>query len=120
MEADNIYLLGARDYQILPNYLKAFDVAILPNNLNEYTKSMFPMKFFEYLSSGKPVVSVNLDSLKEFIDIVYLAKDYQDFIYGIEKVLKNYNREKAIQIAKEKTYENRMKKMMKIVEEFSG
>ncbi len=120
LEADNIYLLGAKDYQILPNYLKAFDVAILPNNLNEYTKSMFPMKFFEYLSSGKPVVSVNLNSLKEFSDILYLAKDYQDFIYGIEKVLKNYDKKKAIQIAKEKTYENRMKKMMKIVEEFRG
>ena len=117
LKEQNITLLGAKDYQKLPNYLKAIDVAILPNRLNEYTKSMFPMKFFEYLSAGKPVVSVKLDALKSFKDIVYLAEDYDDFIYGIDRFLKEYNIENGIEVAKEFTYKSRMIKMMKIVEE---
>jgi hypothetical protein len=117
LKEQNITLLGAKDYQKLPNYLKAIDIAILPNRLNEYTKSMFPMKFFEYLSAGKPVVSVKLDALRLFKNIVYLAEDYDDFIYGIDRFLKEYNIENGIEVAKEFTYKSRMIKMMKIVEE---
>lgn len=33
----NIHLLGPRNYNELPAYMKAFDVALLPNQINEYT-----------------------------------------------------------------------------------
>ncbi|HCL7538620.1 TPA: glycosyltransferase, partial [Escherichia coli] len=56
----NIHLLGPKEYDELPSYLKYFDVALLPNMINSYTDNMFPMKFFEYLAAGRKVVSVNL------------------------------------------------------------
>jgi glycosyltransferase involved in cell wall biosynthesis len=114
----NIYFLGPKDYKVLPNYLKGLEVTILPNNINEYTKSMFPMKFFEYLAAGKPIVSVNLDSLKEFKNVCLLSDTYEEFAKNIEFALKNpkFNIEKRIEIAKKFTYSERMKKMMEIVE----
>ncbi|GAX86874.1 conserved hypothetical protein [Lebetimonas natsushimae] len=114
----NIYFLGPKSYSELPNYLKGIDVAILPNNINEYTESMFPMKFFEYLAAGKPIVSVNLPSLKEYKNICFLSNTYEEFANNINKALKNpnFNLEKRISLAKEFTYEKRTEKMMKIIE----
>lgn len=114
----NMYLLGPRDYKVLPNYLKGFDVAILPNTRNEYTRSMFPMKFFEYLAAGKPIVSVELDALKEFRDVVYLAKTPGLFIQGIEKALRGETAplEARLALAQKYTYASRNQEMMKLVE----
>ena len=117
LKEKNIYLLGAKEYRELPSYLKAIDIAVLPNMLNEYTKSMFPMKFFEYLSAGKPVVSVKLDALSSFKDVIYLAEDYNDFVCGIDKYLEEYDIKSGLRVAREFTYESRMKNMMEIVEE---
>jgi len=65
-ENQNVYFLGGKDYTALPGCIKGFDICLLPNRLNEYTRNMFPMKFFEYLASGKPVVSTELQALREF------------------------------------------------------
>jgi len=116
---DNIYFLGAKPYDKLPNYLKGIDVAILPNNINEYTNAMFPMKFFEYLSAGKPIVSVDLLALQDYKDICYLSKDYNEFSYNLQRVLEdiNYNLKDRLELAKQFTYESRTNKMMHIIEE---
>ncbi|MBI2471297.1 MAG: glycosyltransferase, partial [Planctomycetes bacterium] len=84
----NIHIMGPRPYAELPCYLKGLDVTILPNALNEYTESMFPMKFFEYLAAGRPVVSVDLPALREYRNVVYIARSPQDFIRGIDEALK--------------------------------
>lgn len=117
----NVINLGPRPYAQLPAYLKGIDVAILPNLLNAYTRAMFPMKFFEYLAAGKPIVSVNLPALRQFSDIVYLAKNYNDFIIGIEKALNDDNSEaknKRCLIASKYTYKTRTEQMMSIIENY--
>jgi glycosyltransferase involved in cell wall biosynthesis len=114
----NVFILGPRPYTQLPAYLKGIDVAILPNQLNAYTQAMFPMKFFEYLAAGKPIVSVNLPALREYSDMAYLAKSYEDFVLGIEKAL-NDSVEKRIRrsmIASQYTYKSRTEQMMLIIE----
>lgn len=117
-DVPNIHLMGPRPYAELPCYLKGFDVAILPNMLNEYTESMFPMKFFEYLAAGKPVVSVDLPALREYRNVVCIARSPQDFIQGIEEALKGNTAslEERISVAKEHTYEKRMHKMLQLVD----
>lgn len=120
-DVENIFFLGPRNYSELPNYLKAIDVAILPNNINEYTSAMFPMKFFEYLAAGKPVVSVDLDALKDFSDVAFISENIQEFSANILKALtinKN-DQDKYLELAKKYTYDSRMKKMMKIVEDLN-
>lgn len=114
----NVFILGPRPYTQLPAYLKGIDVAILPNQLNAYTQAMFPMKFFEYLAAGKPIVSVNLPALREYSDMAYLAKSYEDFVLGIEKALDDSveKRIKRSMIASQYTYKNRTEQMMLIIE----
>lgn len=118
-EVKNVYFLGPKRYEELPGYLKGFDVAMLPNTLNEYTDSMFPMKFFEYLAAGKPIVSVNLTSLSEFNNVCYLSKNKEKFCFNIPLAIENSQKglDKRIEVAKEFTYDSRMKKMMAIFED---
>ncbi|MDF7662178.1 glycosyltransferase [Erwiniaceae bacterium L1_54_6] len=119
MSCKNIHFLGPKKYETLPQYLKFFDVALLPNRLNEYTDNMFPMKFFEYLAAGKPVVSVNLSSIREFDGIVKIGHDYDEFLFQIDTVLseKNARQGEFLDLAKEYTYESRMKKMLASIKE---
>ena len=53
----NVYFLGHKHYDLLPNYLRFFSVGLLIVKKNEYTNSMFPMKYFEYIASGLNVIS---------------------------------------------------------------
>jgi len=119
-EIDNIYLMGPRDYSVLPNYLKYFDVCLLPNNINEYTINMFPMKFFEYLSTGKPVVMTPLNALENYYDLCYVGRTVDEFSEAIEKALqeKDYRlKEKRINEAKKHNWESRIDKMLEIINE---
>jgi len=110
----NIYLLGFRKYKDLPSYCAFFDVAWLPLIHNNYTKSMFPMKFFEYLAAGLPIVSTNLESLREFRKFVYMSDDLSKIKVSIKEALKNKNSNltNRLSLAMENTYQKRTKKML--------
>jgi glycosyltransferase involved in cell wall biosynthesis len=117
----NVFILGGRNYNILPQYLKGFDVCLLPNALNEYTKNMFPMKFFEYLSAGKPVVATNLAALSEFSEQCYLSRSHEEFEKNIIKALSEDSPAKKstrMETAKAFTWEKRLDEMSDIIGEY--
>lgn len=120
MQINNILFLGPKPYDILPNYLKGFDVCLLPNNINEYTKNMFPMKFFEYMAAGKPVVMTELDALRDYYDLCYVANDSISFSDNIQRAIneKNTNAiEKRILEARKHDWETRIDNMLKNIVE---
>ena len=110
----NVYLLGYRKYNSLPSYCAYFDVAWLPLIHNNYTKSMFPMKFFEYLAAGLPVVSTDLESIREFNKLVAITDDISKIKISIIEALKNkdFNLKNRLSLAMENTYQKRTKKML--------
>ena len=83
----NIHLIGKRPYEVLPSYLKAFDVALIPFTINELTKSVNPLKLYEYLASGKKIISTDLPEVRRYEDIIYIARDEEEFISFIYKAL---------------------------------
>lgn len=113
----NIHLLGPREYEKLPSYLKGLDVAILPCQLNDYTKAMFPMKFFEYLAAGRPVVSTNLHALQDYGHVARLAQDANEFIEGVAAALRGEGAtlDDRLKAAREQTYEKRTQKMLELI-----
>jgi glycosyltransferase involved in cell wall biosynthesis len=115
----NIHILGRRPQRALPSYLGGFDVCILPSKLNEYTRNMFPIKFFEYMSSGKPLVAIDLPSLKEYRDYFYPVKEKEEFIKAIEVALNEDGSlaRRRIALAKENTWERRVEEISGIIEE---
>jgi hypothetical protein len=112
----NIFILGAKPYEILPNYLKAFDVCIIPFKINELTLSSNPIKFYEYISSGKNVVSVNLPEIKVFDNTIYVADNLEEFLQFIQVSLnEKVDIEKYLKIAEENTWDKKAEKVVELI-----
>ncbi|MEM1336758.1 MAG: glycosyltransferase [Bacteroidota bacterium] len=92
-EIDNIYFLGSRDASQLPNYIKGFDVAINPQRINEATMGNYPRKIDEYLAMGKPTVATATKAMEYFKAHTYLGETAEDYVYLIERALKENTKE---------------------------
>lgn len=81
---DNIYYLGMRSYDELPNYLKGFDVAMMPFAINDATKYISPTKTLEYMAAGKPIISTKItDVVRDYSICVNLVETADEFAEAI-------------------------------------
>jgi len=87
----NVWMLGQKPYEEIPNYGKCFDVAIMPWRQNRWIQACNPIKLKEYLALGKPVVSTPYPELEKYLDVVYKAKEPGDFAECIRKALAEDN-----------------------------
>ncbi|MFX1554689.1 MAG: glycosyltransferase [Promethearchaeota archaeon] len=85
---DRVLLLGKREYEEIPDFVNQFDVALIPYRLYENTQYMYPVKLHEYLVLGKPVVTTDLPEVRQFSDIVYIARNPDEFVEKIEEALR--------------------------------
>lgn len=116
---NNIFLLGLRTYEVLPNYIKSFDICMIPHKITAYSQSSFPIKIHEFLASGKPIVTTDLPSLIDYADIIYVAADQNEFVTKINAALAESDsqvRERRINISSRNTWESRIKSMEEIIE----
>ena len=108
---DNIHLLSTVDYEILPDYLHYFDVAIVPFMVNKHTKGNDLLKLHDYLAMGKPVVSTDIGGAGDFMDVISVARDKDEFLGFIETALKGDNKEAIInrrEVAMENSWQKRI------------
>jgi glycosyltransferase involved in cell wall biosynthesis len=80
----NFFYLGSKSYIDIPAYSQHWDVGLIPFIKNQLTDACNPLKIKEYLAAGKPVVSIDIPALRIYKDFIYIAKDSQDFLKGIE------------------------------------
>ena len=98
----NVHFLGAKSYQLMPQYIAAFDVCLLPHKLNAYTEGMSPLKLFEYLACGKPVVSTPVAGTECFGGVIMLAETKEEFVKCIVRAIEedcptlSYARRRAV------------------------
>lgn len=113
----NVRVLGHRDYQVLPDYARAFDVAVIPYRINEYTESVFPIKFFEFLGTGKPVVTSNLPSIMRYAQYVQVATDADGFVRACEAALADpeRGRDERLRIARENSWPKRIGELLGLI-----
>jgi len=84
----NFHHLGAKKYEILPEYLRTFDVSLIPWLVNDLTSFMSPTKTPEYLASGSPVVSVPIpDVVADYQEEALIAQTADEFIAACEKAV---------------------------------
>jgi teichuronic acid biosynthesis glycosyltransferase TuaH len=120
---DRVLLLGKREYEEIPDFINQFDVALIPYRLYENTQYMYPVKLHEYLILGKPVVATDLPEMRQFSDIVYIARSPGDFVTKIEKALKatdEGSKKKRIETALGNTWDHRLEMMERAMEKVSG
>ncbi len=78
---------GPVPHNKLPVMLAEADVLLLPYSRRAHTPAVIPAKTFECMATGKPVVSIGLESLKEFSDLFYICDDEKAFFDCIERAI---------------------------------
>lgn len=117
----NIFYPGAREYQVLPSYLKGFDVGFMPFAMTPVTKMISPTKTLEYLAAGLKVVSTPIpDVVSDFKGIVRIGHNADDISNHLKKILNNKEPDiirLGIETAAKNTWDGMVDKMEKIIME---
>ena len=119
----NVYFLGGKKYDDLPGYIKDLDICLMCYRKTDYTKYIFPLKLYEYLACGKPIVAASLEILEEFKDVLYFADTQEDWIENIQRCLEDQNtkmEQKRIAVARENSWDKRVKDIVSIFQEKLG
>lgn len=79
----NIFFLGQKPREKLPQYVHYFSVCLIPYQITPYTGNVYPTKLNEYLALGKPVLSTPLPEIVSFNqangNIIKIAKTAEEF-----------------------------------------
>jgi hypothetical protein len=116
----NIYLLGYKDYKLLPSYLKHFDVCLIPFHVNELMEGVDPIKLREYLSLGKPVVSVALPEVAKVGRAVYVAENEKEFVNLVGKALEEEKTlfEERLNVARQSDWNVKLGELSNIINNY--
>lgn len=101
-ETINFKILGHKDHNLMPIYLRAADVLVLPNSdLEEVSRiCTSPLKLFEYMASGRPIVASDLPSIREIVDedsaVLVKPSRAEALAEGLRSVLNNPSRSEYI------------------------
>ena len=85
----NVQFTGERRSPELTYHLYAFDVCLLPFRVVPLTLATNPVELYEYLAAGRTVVAVDLPEMRQFEDLVLVAKDHTDFVAKVRHALAN-------------------------------
>jgi hypothetical protein len=117
---NNVFLLGGRKYEELPNYMMNFDVCILP--YIPVLDTSPPTKIYDYLATGKPIVSTYLPALEDFGNLIKLAHTKEEFIRLAREAVNEDDAQiqnRRLQKAKESSWSFRAEEIMNIITEVS-
>ena len=119
----NIYFLGSKDYNILPNYASKFTVCTIPFLINEITQATSPLKLFEYMALGKPIVTTAMNECKKYQSVI-IANYNDDFVKKVDRAIeiqKNKD-DDYFQVLKkealENTWESKTKEIIRLLERY--
>jgi beta-glucosidase/6-phospho-beta-glucosidase/beta-galactosidase/glycosyltransferase involved in cell wall biosynthesis len=119
--APNLFWLGGRDYQVLPNYCKAFDLCMMPFAINAATEYINPTKALEYLATGRPVISTPVkDVVRQYQDTVSVVKTAEQFVAEAQRLLEQRDQarmDRGIEKARQSSWENTVKRMQELIRE---
>jgi beta-glucosidase/6-phospho-beta-glucosidase/beta-galactosidase len=120
----NLFWMGGRDYQQLPNYCAAFDVNMMCFAINAATQYINPTKGLEYMATGRPIVSTHVrDVVKQWSDIVLLAKGAEQFVAQAQKALdksdpdRNERVRKGLALAEQCSWESTVRQMEDLIKQ---
>lgn len=83
----NIYFLGSKNYNVLPNYANKFTVCTIPFLINNITQATSPLKLFEYMALSKPIVTTNMQECNKYKSVM-IANNANEFIELLDKCVK--------------------------------
>ncbi len=109
----NVHFLGNKTHQELPHYVAAMDVNTMCYLVTDKLWSFygFPLKLHEYLAVGKPVVSADLGSVREYSDVIAIAHTTDEWDQYISEALDGNGRGDVAErqrVASENSWDDRV------------
>ena len=93
-------------------YFNQCDVGIMPYIQESLQiKNSFPIKMFEYFAAGKPVVSVDISSIRSFQPELRIGHTYEEFVNHIFELINKASPEDELrrrEIAKQNSWDSRV------------
>ncbi|MBW1696460.1 MAG: YdcF family protein [Deltaproteobacteria bacterium] len=122
----NAYLLGGKDHDLLPCYLRYFELGLIPYRKTDYTDNVYPTKLNEYLAMGLPVVSTPIREVALFAEqhpsMVDLGENAETLAGHIRNRLAAAGgkaerglRRARIELARKNSWSVRMEKMSELI-----
>lgn len=84
-----VIFTGNVPYADVPKYIAAMDVCLIPFKDNDISHNAVPLKLFEYMACEKPVISTNLEGVKDSVGNRIFYCDNSDDYYSTIMKLKN-------------------------------
>ena len=109
------------EYEKLPNFIKSIDICAF-----FYKKELIvcPNKLYMFLASGKPIVSLDIfDRNCRYGELVYISRDYEEFIETLEDLLRkgsDGNEQKRIKFARDNSCVIRAKQKIKVLKDLKN
>jgi len=116
----NVFFLGSKPREELPNYIKGADVCLMCYRKEGWAYYVYPLKLHEYLASGKPIVGTDLMSLREFDGVIRIASTPREWLEAIQGVLAEKDPllvERRVQVAYDNRLETRIAAIEKALEQ---
>lgn len=87
---ENVIWCGFIDYEEVPKYIAAIQVGLIPFDVTNPTAwYASPNKTWEYLSQRKPVISTPIPEALENREILFLAKNSDDYVRTYRELVRN-------------------------------
>jgi len=111
----NVFILGPKPYQRVPQFLTHSQVGIIPFVRNELVEYVNPIKLYEYMACGLPVVSTSWQEIREMNSPAFLANDEAEFVSGITQALQETSGSKYIEYAKGNEWQQRVRQVLQLL-----
>ncbi|MFV0397012.1 MAG: glycosyltransferase [Bacteroidales bacterium] len=121
MNLPNLFYLGSKPVDQVPDYINSFDICINPQLVNDLTIGNYPRKIDEYLAMGKPVIATKTDAMAVFKDHVYLCNNVQEYQNAMMTILQKgvkTGKEERIQFANTHTWEASVDRMYQLIRRY--
>lgn len=115
---DNVHLLGKVPYEQIPSLCASFDVCMLQWRMNDWIRHCNPLKLFEYMASGRPIVSVPIEEVKQYCELLSIADGKEAFCEALLWELEHDTPERAkrrIEIAGKHSWNNHIEQLSQLI-----
>jgi glycosyltransferase involved in cell wall biosynthesis len=116
LNESNIYFLGRKSFNEIPDYLFYADAGIIVFNKDHpVVNSVNPIKLYEYMACGLPVVATKWKELEIIDSPAYLAEDADDFAVKLKTAIIEGKSSKYINYAKNNSWDEKYKYIEKLL-----
>ena len=82
-----VLLLGGKDHDDVPAYLRHADVLLVPHVVTPFTDSLDPIKVYEYQAAARPVVSTPVAGFRDLDDELVMIAEAASFADTVARTI---------------------------------